>query len=70
MDEQIEQPRTPQQIAADGGQKGPKVPLLPKEITGDDVLKQWEKKHGSTDIPAYKRHGTKRKTGREAFSDQ
>lgn len=59
--------RTPQQIANDGGKKGPRVKLV-NEITGEDVQKDWEKTHGKLDVPAYQRRGNKRRTGREPFS--
>lgn len=58
--------RTPEEIARDGGNVGKPVRLI-RERTGEDALKEWEKEHGNTNIPAYRRKGYR--TGREAFTD-
>lgn len=58
--------RTSSEIAQDGGHKGKPIRLI-RERTGEDALNEWEKDHGSIDIPTYRRNG--KRTGRERFSD-
>lgn len=58
--------RTPEEIARDGGHKEKPIRLI-RERTGEDALAEWEKEHGDTDIPTYRRKGYR--TGWERFSD-
>lgn len=65
-DHRDKQNRSADEIARDGGRKGATV--IRTGRTGDEAIREWEKKHGKIDVPAYQRRGKKRRTGFERFS--
>ena len=73
MEDKIDQPRTPEEIARDGGERGA-IPLGPggniihSTGTGDEAIERFEKTHGSMNIPAYLRKPTLRKPKKPPFS--
>ena len=68
MDDHLEQIRTPQEIASDGGHAGAKITKQPR--SGEQAQHDWDKTHGKLSVPSYLRQPKKKLTGREPFSPQ